>query len=217
MTVIIAGLRLATSVITTVLLAFVITVSVSPLLNWLRRRGLPAWLAFGTVFLGVILVVIFLVLIAYVSIHQFINVMPSYQGRIAELKQSLRDWLDSTGMGADRVSQMMSLDSFNSQDIVNFITMLAGEVTSALSSWLFILFVAAMMLFESVRMPEKMSAAVSATSQMPERLVAFNSHIRSYFALNAWLGFLAAAIETGMLLLLRVDFALLWGVLSNNC
>ena len=86
MTVIIAGLRLATSVIITVLLAFVITVSVSPLLNWLRRRGLPAWLAFGTVFPGVILVVIFLVLIAYVSIHQFINVMPSYQGRIAELK-----------------------------------------------------------------------------------------------------------------------------------
>jgi predicted PurR-regulated permease PerM len=213
-TVIIVGFRLATSVLTTVFLAFVITVSVTPLLHWLQRRGLPSWLAFAVVFSFVIVIMLVLVLIIFVSIQRFINTLPAYEIRIDELKQSLRDWLSGRGINPDDVSDFFSLNDLQTHNMIGFVTGLATDITQALSNWMFILFVAAMMLFESIHLPDKLKKGVREGSPMPQRVIDFNKDIRSYFILSAWLGFLAAALETVFLLLLGVDFALLWGVLS---
>jgi predicted PurR-regulated permease PerM len=73
---------------------------------------------------------------------------------------------------------------------------------------------AAFMLVESIDQPDKLLKAVRAGNKIPEKVLSFNRDIRSYLAINAWIGFLCAAINTIFLIILGVDFALMWGVLS---
>lgn len=212
--VIVFGIRYATSVFTTFFLAFVIAVSVSPLQNWLRNRGLPLWLAFSLVVLGVIVFIVAIVLLMLISIQQFVNALPGYQDRITELKQSLQDWLDARGVSPKLTGDVMSLDALQASNITSFFVSIAKQISGAISSWSFILFLAAMMLIESTSHPEKLLKALRSGSPMPRRLIDFNKDIRSYIVINAWLGFLVAVINTLLLYFLGVDFAILWGILS---
>ncbi|MBI5869443.1 MAG: AI-2E family transporter [Actinobacteria bacterium] len=210
-TLILVGLRLAASILTTFFLAFVIAVSMNPIMAWLKRRGLPQWLAFSIVVLMVLFFMIFVAVVVFVSVQQLTTTLPTYQENIAEMKQSLVDWLNSKGID---LSSVGSLDSFDPHNMVNFFITMLREVSAAISGWMFILFVAAMMLIESTSHPAKLLRAVREGSPMPQRLIDFNRDIRSYLAINAWLGFAVAAMNTVFLLILGVDFALLWGILS---
>jgi predicted PurR-regulated permease PerM len=114
--VIIAGMHAAASLITSIFFAFVIAVAVTPLQNWLRRRGLPLWLSFSMVALAVLIFILFLVGILAVSANQFINALPSYRERIAELKQALNAFLESHGVDS---RDLLALDSFQPENIVD--------------------------------------------------------------------------------------------------
>lgn len=209
--IIIAGMRAAASVITTVFFAFVIAVAVTPLLNWLRNRGVPGWLAFILVAMVVLTFILALVAILVVSLNQFINALPGYQERIAEVRRSFKGKFAE--MGID-MTDVMTLDSFQPENLVDTVVGLAQQASRALSTWGFILFLSAFMLIESIDHPAKLLKALSEKNPIPQQVISFNKDIRSYLAINAWIGALCAGINTVFLILLGVDFAILWGTLS---
>lgn len=209
--IIIAGMSAASSVITTVFFAFIISVSVAPLQGWLHRRGVPQWLAFVLVALAVVAFLMTLVAILIVSINQFVDALPGYRDRIAELRQSTSNFFADMGIN---IHDIMSIDSFQPDNINNFVVEVARSVSQAISAWGFILLLAAFMLVESIEQPAKLRRAVSEKNPMPEQLISFNRDIRSFIAINAWIGFLCALLNTVLLFLLGVDFALMWGTLS---
>jgi len=209
--IIIAGMRAATSIITTTFFAFIIAVSVTPLQNWLRRRGLPLWLSFTLVALAVVIFILFLVGILAVSVNHFVNALPQYRERIAELKAALTSWLGSYNID---LKDVLALDSFQPENMVDNLVGFMGQISQAMSTWVFIMVLAGFMLIESVDQPDKLLKAVSAKNRIPAQFISFNRDIRSYIAINAWIGFLCAIINTILLVMLGIDFALMWGVLS---
>jgi AI-2 transport protein TqsA len=208
---IIAGFMAASSIITTLFFAFVIAVSVTPLMNWLRRRGLPLWLSFSMVALAVAVFVITVFALLIVSIHQFVGVLPTYQDRIGDIEDTLSNFLNSHGVDIQRIRD---LNTFQPSSMINFMVSLLKQVAASLSNWGFILFLAAFMLIESAVEPAKLQKALHSDSPVPSRILNFTENIRSYIVINAWIGLLCAIINTVVLVLLGVDFAVLWGVFS---
>ena len=150
---------------------------------------------------------IVLVIIMIFSIEKLINSLPTYQDRIAEIKVNIQSWFNARGIASDKVNDVLSMNVFKPENIVNFSINIATSIGHALSNWGFILFIAALMLLESVSQPDKLRKAMRADSPMPKRLIEFNKNIRSYFVLNAWLGLLVAVLNTIFLSILGVDFA----------
>lgn len=201
----------ASSLITTVVFSFVIAVSVTPLMNWFKTRGMPLWLSFILVCLVVVIFMMLLAGVLAVSINSFVNGLPSYQDRISELTRSLGDWLKSMGIDAQPV---LSMDEAQASNLLNLFIKFMRQVSQALSAWGFILFLAAFMLIESVDHPAKMQKALNIKNPMPKTILKFNRNIRSYIMINVWIGLLCAALNTILLLILGVDFAVMWGALS---
>ncbi|RJQ45918.1 MAG: AI-2E family transporter [Gaiellales bacterium] len=209
--VIIGGLKLAAPVFTSIFLALLIAISVAPLLGWLKRMKLPGWLAMVVIVLAVFVFVSFIIVVVVVSAGQLDEKLPVYQSRVDEIKDDISGVLERYGVDAQDV---LNLDVFEPNRIINATASIALNVASAMSNWLFVLVIAVFIMIEAGGYPEKLMKAVRSGSPMPERLISLNQDIRSYVLITAWLGLLVAALNTVLLIILGVDFAILWGVLS---
>lgn len=209
--VVIGGLKLASSVLTSIFLALLIAISVIPLINWLKRHKLPGWLAMIVIVLAVFIFVTFIIGVVVVSAGQLDGNLPVYQSRGAEIKDDIAQRLDSFGIDAGEV---LNLDIFEPNRLIDATASIAVGVASAMSDWLFVLVVAVFIMIEAAGYPAKLLDAVRAGSPLPERLISLNRDIRSYVLITAWLGLLVAILNTVLLFVLGVDYPILWGVLA---
>lgn len=209
--IVIGGLKLAAPVLTSIFLALLIAISVMPLVNWLKRKGLPGWLAMVVIVLAVFIIVTFIIVIVVVSAGQLDDNLPVYQARVTEIKDDISGLLEGYGIDAQNV---LNLDVFEPNRIINATASIAISVASAMSNWIFVLLIAVFIMIEAAGYPAKLMDAVCQGSPMPDRLISLNRDIRSYVLLTAWLGLLVAVLNTILLLALGVDYAVLWGVLS---
>lgn len=209
--VVIGGLKLASSVLTSIFLALLIAISVMPLINWLKRHKLPGWLAMVVIVLAVFVFVTFIIGVVVVSAGQLDENLPIYQNRVAEIKGDISQRLDSFGIDAGDV---LNLDIFEPNRLIDATASIAVSVASAMSDWLFVLVIAVFIMIEAAGYPAKLLDAVRAGSPLPERLISLNRDIRSYVLITAWLGLLVAILNTILLFALGVDYPILWGVLA---
>ncbi len=205
------GMRAAADIINTIALAFIMSISMTPILNWLIRKGFPRGLALLTVTVSVVLVVLILVLIVIVSLQNVINTLPTYQDELQGLQDDLVSTLGSHGVD---VADLRNSQTFSSENIINTGITAASVVVGVLSSWFFMLLLVTYMLIEAIDFPAKIEKTLKAGSAMPARLLKLNRSLRSYIFMTVWLGALNAVIMTIIMLLLGVDFALLWGILA---
>lgn len=77
--VIIAGLKSAAALLSPVLLSLFIVLVTSPLVEWLRRRRVPNWLAYTLVVLGVLTLGLLLIAFLGLSISQLTAILPAYR------------------------------------------------------------------------------------------------------------------------------------------
>lgn len=208
---VLAGMRVAAPIIGPVLIALILTVAWSPGSDWLRRRGWhPSAAALTGIALGVIVIAGFVGLV-WSSLLQLQDNLPGYQPRIEALQQFVRDKLADFDLDTSRLfsSEILAPASIvgNALKIVQRVTQTAGNIV------VLVLLMAFMML-EAVRYPQKLVEAFSDKPDTIARFAQFSESIRSYVGLNAVFGFVAAFIDTMLLLFLGVDFAILWGVVS---
>jgi len=92
--IVIAGIKQASFLINVVLLAmFITSISLAPL-HWLREKRIPETLAIIIVILGLIVVAASTVVVIGSSASNFIEKLPFYEQRFAQLYESLHIWLD---------------------------------------------------------------------------------------------------------------------------
>ncbi|NOG52340.1 MAG: AI-2E family transporter [Chloroflexi bacterium] len=95
--VIVLALREANNIIAPMLMAVVLAIIISPVLDRLMKRGLPGWLAL-IVTLGLfVLILLLLVGIIALSLRGFTGALPGYQARLTELRDSLDATLSGFG------------------------------------------------------------------------------------------------------------------------
>ena len=96
--VIVAGLRLARSVLVPCLLAAFIAIVLSPLLLWLKNRRVPTFIALALIMTAFTSVVFAVALMVGDSFNDFAQRLPDYQSQIQAQIDRTADWLRGYGI-----------------------------------------------------------------------------------------------------------------------
>jgi len=207
--IILAAIHGASQIISQFLMAFVITVAVAPIQNWLIRRGFrPVW-AFLVTVLATVLAIGLVILILTASLNQFIQDLPQYQEQFAELQAQISETLSSLGISEATIE---ATPSANTDQIVSAVASAASWLLGAFANFGFMLALAAFMLFEATLMPAKVKAIAMPAQQEP--LNRFIGNVRNYVVVTGWVNLLVGLVDTALLLAMGVPYAVLWGALA---
>lgn len=208
---VLAGLRAAASIIGPIIIALIITVAWSPGSEWLRKRGWhPSVAALTGIALGVIGMALFVALV-WSSMLQLQENLPGYQPRIAALQDLIKEKVADLPFDTSR---LFASDLLNPGALVGYALKIVQEFTQTAGNLFLLVLLMAFMMLEAVRYPQKIKDALSGSPETIERLSQFSASIRSYVTINAIFGLAAAVLNTTVLLIMGVDFAIFWGVLS---
>jgi AI-2 transport protein TqsA len=206
--VVLAGMHLAAPVLNPILCALVFGLLFAPVYAWLRRR-LPAGLALVIMLvgLGVLFAVLFVLLSA--SIGRFTGRLGSYTKQLNEQLGDLQGLLDRLGLSSVDLSETV-----NSSALIGALGTVLSGVAGFLSSLFLILMIMLFLLSEGSSMMDRLRSSVRADNPQVARLTVIGQSVVRQFGLRAIVNLVTAAGITLMLLLLGVDFPLLWGVLT---
>ena len=208
--IIIAGLKAAASIVNLLLLALLLAQSISPLPNWLMNKRLPSWLAVLVTLLIVITGGLAVISLLGASLAGLIGKLPTYQGKLTSLWESIKAFLDSRGIA---VSTLLPLDLVKPGQVVHVAGSLFGALAQTLGNGFLLLLIIVLMLVEFAQMRQKQSEGGPPAGVVLARFEEISQDTQKYVAITGLTGLLQAAINTIVLTLLGIDFAITWGVL----
>lgn len=208
---ILAGMRVASPILGPVLIAMMITIAWSPGSEWLRKRGWrPSVAALTGIVIGIAVIMIVVGLV-WSSLIQLQDKLPGYQPRIEALQQLVREKLSDLPIESSR---LFTGEILSPGAIVGYGLATIRRITQTAGNVLVLMLLMAFMMLEAMRFPEKLKKALGSRPEAIEQFTRFGESIRGYVVINAIFGLIAAVINTTLLIVLGVDFPILWGVLS---
>lgn len=206
-----AGLQAAATLINALVLAVVLATVLAPVLRRLHTAGVPGWLAGLIVLAPVVLLGILFVGFLLHSLSELNTKIPGYVTRLATFVS-----LMSERFLGDPDALHRTIPTLVPQpgEIVTLTTTVLGSVLQATNDLLLVLFLLLYTCLEAESFVGRLQVVVGPTSDLPRRLGALARELRAFVVINGQAGLLVAAVRTGVLLALGVDFALLWGAWS---
>ncbi|KAA6186661.1 AI-2E family transporter [Thiohalocapsa marina] len=209
--VLIIVLQHAASLLTPVLLAVFIAVIATPPLRWMRRRGLPKWLALALVVFVLVEIGSLLAVLSTGALEGFRDSMPTYQERFLALSENLGSWLEGLGVEGSRAAIPDLLDPDRVNGLVRLMLTNAG---SLVGNGLLVLLATVFILLEAPSLPAKLRAAFNLPEQGQQRLIKLVGLVNRYMLIKA-LTSLGTALLIGIWLwLLDLDFIVIWVLLA---
>jgi predicted PurR-regulated permease PerM len=198
-----AGIREAAEVLNSILLAMLLTVTVVPAFDALRRRGVPKGLA--VVLTSLLLAGVLVVLLGALGLSgtRLIQVLPEYQDRAQALQQSLEDIMVSRGIHPERV---FSLELVDPNRLLGLAAGFLSGLGKVLSQALLLILIVAFFLAER---------GISDHTFQPGGTVARVARdVRQYLVITALTGLGFAIVVYVLMLVVGTDLALVWAVLA---
>jgi AI-2 transport protein TqsA len=206
---VVLGMRSASGIVNSTLLALFIAIGFSPMISSLRRRGWPTGLALAAAMACILIAGVLFIVIVVGSLQNLDQKLPVYEQNLSQLVTSIESTL--TGWGVDvgniDLGQVIKPDA-----IIKVVGSVVGAVINSFSSVLLMLMIIAFMLADASGFPAKLAAGCGPDSTLPRSMGEFSKDIRSYLFLKGWISLLATVPITILYLVLGTDFALLWGV-----
>jgi predicted PurR-regulated permease PerM len=209
--IVVAGLRAMAPLLGPVLLSLFIVLVSNPIMVWLHRRGLPGWLAYTLVVLGVITIGLVFILFLAVSISQLSSALPTYQNLIDERLSGLEQWLAQYKL---QIEDVFKLSWFNPENILKTLLAFVQVLLGAVSNIGFTLLVFIYMLASAANFSIRLRHGLADNMPLLQRFSDVSHSIGTYLLIKSWLGAMTALLQVILMWVLGVDFAVLWGVLS---
>lgn len=206
--IIIAGLVAAKTIVIPILLAVFITILISPLLIWLQEKGLNSALALLGVVMILIVVMSLLGLLISTSLNDFSSNLPVYEEKLRTTLGSFLSFMREKGF---EFSERPIRELVNPGKIALFASDIVKGFGAALTNGLMILLLVVFMLLEASILPKKLQAIhADASSHAAE----FLQDVKQYMMIKGIFSFMTGLLVYLSLLLIGLDYALLWGVLA---
>ncbi len=209
--VIVAGLRAFAPLLSPILLSLFIVLVTAPIVQWLKARRVPAWLANLIVILGVVFVGFLLILFLAGSVAQLSAALPEYRSLLERQAEALTAWMSSQGLQS---ADLLKLEFIQPAKLIQYALAFLSGLIGTLGNVGVTLFIYIYMLVGSSSFAQKLQRGLGADSAVLQRFQAFGRSVSLYLLIKGWLGAMTAIAQTVLLLVLGVDFAVLWGVLS---
>lgn len=210
--IIVAGMKAAASIVVPFLLSAFIAIICAPVINTLKSKGMPMWLALGAVVAVVALAGLLIVSILGSSIHNFSSQLPEYQERLQTEINRLSGWANGHGYGwyDEELKKVI-----NPGVVLGFV----GKVFNGLGNLLadgFLIFLTVMfLLFEGVALKDKVIfISGSVADKEVQQISQFLQDVNKYMAIKSMTSLATGALISLWVWMLGVDYALLWGLLA---
>jgi AI-2 transport protein TqsA len=205
--VVLLGLHEMQSVVGQALLAYFITLAVSPLLGWFKRRRAPDWLGVLLAMFIVVAIIAAILIVSAVSLSSIQSELPAIEKKFAEQQEALADALTRFNIDLGSVS-----DLFSPSAVTKIIGSVAGWLANGLSFSFLLLFIVLYMLLDSSEIGPQLQRHLSPAAY--GRLCRYQGAIRRYWLITTFTGFIAAALDFTLLMVLGIPFALFLAVLA---
>lgn len=209
--VIVAGMKLSAGLINQILLAFLLTMCITPLPEWLIKKGVPKSISI-VISLVVILVGGFAITAMLAnSISSIMESIPVYEERLASIYQDFQEFADERNLD---VSALIHKANISPEKIIAFSGKLLSGMTGVISSSFIIAMLIAFMIIELISYKVDIKKGKRDSVSHLEWLFGMGGDLRKYVNIQALTGVITAVLNFIFLLIMGVDFAFLWAFLS---
>ena len=210
--IILFGMRLSSSILSPILLAAVIGITVAPVAFWLGRKGAPDWLAQLITIALVSLGIVGLIVLIGISIGNLIATLPQYQDSLQGQIEALQGTLARVGLDDSQLHAL--LGEIDGGKILSATGSFLGGILATLSGLVTMLMVLIFFLLGTPALSTKLKTGFPAGNPTLARFRGLARDLREYVRITTWINFLVGLVNTVFLFILGVDYALLWGLLS---
>jgi AI-2 transport protein TqsA len=205
--ILLAGARAVADLLNPVLFAGFLALLLQPVLDRLRRYGGAA------VFILVLAVLITgLALVGFVAItvRQVALEIPTYEAQFDSLIESIKRQFEARNINAASYIDA----ALRGPEVRAFILGASSAIAGAFGSAVLTLFIFAFMLGGMSEMERRASTEAQDHSPLAATFLGYSARIRGYMGVRAVLGMAAAILEYIVLVILGIEYALLWAVFS---
>lgn len=209
--IVVAGMQSATAIINPFLLAVFLATLCSPLLDGLRRLGLPNGVAVGLIVLGLLVVAVLLMVFVGRSVNALARELPLCQERLAEFFNKAGIWLGQVGIDIFNTPLTDHISPGKIMSVVSYgLTLFRGLFTNMFLILLTVLFI----LLEASSFPRKIQEASTDPERGLGHFKAMTANINRYMGLKALFSLATGLALWILLALIGVDFAGTWALLA---
>jgi predicted PurR-regulated permease PerM len=209
---VVAGIQAASGLIGPVFLAVVLTIAISPVGRYLRRRGWPSWAGTLVGIVTAYVVVIGVALSLVYALARFASLLPLYQQDMADLVRSATDALTRVGVDPAQIDNISK--SFGPDKLVSVVTDLLSGLLAALSDLLFLVLLLMFLGIDAASFPDKLAASRPERAPVVSAVESFCRGTRRYLVVSTVFGFIVAVLDTIFLFFTPIPDPLLWGILA---
>ena len=207
--ILLAGSPVLAQSINPIFFALVLSLLFSPVYSWIKRRGVPTPLALVIMLVGLTVLFVGLFSILSVSISRFSADIASYTGKLNGQFDNIDALVKRLGLSDVNLS-----DAVKPSDLIGAVGTVLGGVAGVLSNLFLILIIVMFLLAEGPAMMNRLRASVAEDHPQVERLTVFGRNVVRQLGLRALVNLFTGAGVVVLLLVLGVDFAIMWGVLT---
>lgn len=205
------GLKSTSAIVSPILLAAIIAICVMPVINWLLDKGLPTWLTL-LITIGLLIALIAgFVLLMSVSINQLSASLPQHADSLDGQQDSLQAKLENLGIGGQQGLSLPKADSSQLQDL--FESFLSG-IASVLSGVVLMMIVLIFLIVATPAFPSKLKLEFPGDPPTLQRFAQLVRDLREYVSVTTGINLLVGLVDVVFLVILGVDYAILWGLLA---
>ncbi len=209
--IIVAGMRAAQAILVPFLLSVFISIICSPLLFWLRRKGISMWVSLTAVIAIVLFAGGLFVLLIGASLNDFTRSVPVYQKSLQEKVLEITALLERVGLD---LPDKQILEYVDPGAAMNFVSNVLSGLGNVLTNAFLIFFTVVFILLEAAMFQSKLSYILGQSKLRTDFLGNFSSNINRYMVIKTLISLATGVLVAVWLSVLGVDFAILWGLLA---
>jgi AI-2 transport protein TqsA len=209
--IVIAGMKAATTILVPFLLALFLAIISAPALFWLQQKGVRPFVAIIFVTIGLLICGTMIGSALAKSIPPLIQSLPQYSEKLRTVMADAAIWMQSRGIPVD-VSQLQQ--TLRPESGVKLLGELFSQIGSLTTMGLLIFFMLVLILLEAATFESKLHSSLSNPEQSMQKLYRIADDVKRYLAVRTSISLIVATLITIWLLVLGVDYAVLWGLLT---
>ncbi len=209
--VLIVALRFIAPFLNLVLMALFFAIIFTPIFHWLQRKGLSTGWAMLLMIVGIIVVGLSLIGFVFASFKQLANSLSTYQGLLEGQLATLQAGLAQFGLD---LSSVRVVDLLDSERVIGWITSFLTSLAGLAATSLFIIFTIIFSMAEASGFRARLQQGLGPENLLVAQTNQFTRSMVRYVTMRAIVNLITGGAVAMLLLILGIDFALLWGVLT---
>ena len=209
--IIVAGMKVAASIIIPFLLAAFISIVASPPFYWLQKKKIPKVAALLIVILLFIFFIFIIALMIGTSINDFTTKIPFYESKLENQTDAVITWLNEKGIIEERVELK---EIINPAVILKLVGNALNEISGIFTNGFLILLTVVFMLLEVSSLPIKLKKIFKDPDRSIDRVQSIYNNINKYIAIKTWISLATGLLAAILCFIIGVDYPILWGILA---